>query len=239
MTFFWGKRRGRLLQRKETIEKRLEELTAEGSTLADKLVELKREETVLSDIVRKGKEGKTITTLAQSYRDAVSEIRNRASVLLRGKLSDFVSEMWLDIADRRHEFSQVQFDAQWKCWLVRRDGNKVAWDETNPSAGQRQVRLLAFTEALRKLARLTPPLVVDTPLGRLDKEVRESVLDGIYFGGHQSIILATNAEIDPDGPLFDRVKKQLARVYTLKPFGEAGSSDYRVTVQNNYFGRTV
>ena len=231
--------RGKLIQQRETIDKRLKELDSESATLTDKITELKREETVLSDIVRKGKEGRTLGVMAQQYREAVAEIRSRASILLRGKVSQLVGEMWLDIADRRHEFSGVEFDSNWQCWLNKRDGKKTPWDEINPSAGQRQVRLLAFTEALRRLARLTPPLVVDTPLGRLDKEVRESVLQTIYLSGHQSIVLATNAEIDPDGALFDQIKKRLARVYTLKPFGEPGSVDYRVTVQTNFFGRTV
>jgi len=45
---------------------------------------------------------------------------------------------------------------------VRRDGKKVTWEDTNTSAGQRQVAMLAFYEALRRLAKLVPPLVVDT-----------------------------------------------------------------------------
>lgn len=111
--------------------------------------------------------------------------------------------------------------------------------ETNTSAGQRQVRMLAFYEALRRLARLVPPLVVDTPLGRLDKEVREAVLDKLYLSGHQSLILSTNSEIDPDGPLFAKIKHRLARVYTLHPHGKEDSEDYEVRVTSDYFGRSL
>jgi hypothetical protein len=64
------------------------------------------------------------------------------------------------------------------------------------------------------------------------------VLDRLYLSGHQSIILTTNAEIDPDGPLFDRVKDRLARVYTLHPHGKPDSIDYEVRVTTDYFGRT-
>lgn len=231
--------RGELLERKNNLEKKLQNAQMEVSTLSDRLSELKREEKVLSEIVQKSQQGRTLGSLAQKYRDAVTEIQHRASIMLRGKISETVSDLWLDIADRRHEFEKLTFDKDWGCTLFRRDGTKVAWDDINPSAGQRQVRLLAFTESLRRLAKLTPPLVVDTPMGRLDKEVRESVLDTIYLGGHQSVILATNAEIDPDGPLFDQIKRRLARVYTLKPYGESGSIDYRVGLQTNYFGRTV
>ena len=133
----------------------------------------------------------------------------------------------------------MEFDNHWQCSLIRKNGKKVLWDETNTSAGQRQVRMLAFYEALRRLARLVPPLVVDTPLGRLDKEVREAVLDKLYLSGHQSLILSTNSEIDPDGPLFGKIKKRLARVYTLHPHGTPDSLDYEVRVTSDYFGKSL
>jgi DNA sulfur modification protein DndD len=99
--------------------------------------------------------------------------------------------------------------------------------------------MLAFYEALRRLAKLVPPLVVDTPLARLDKEIRSNVLDQLYLMGHQSIILSTNAEIDPEGPLFERIRNRLARVYTLHPYGRRDSVDYEVRITSDYFGHDV
>jgi DNA sulfur modification protein DndD len=130
----------------------------------------------------------------------------------------------------------MEFDPHWNCFLLRRDGKRASWEESNTSAGQRQVRLLAFYEALRRLAKLVPPLVVDTPLGRLDKEVKDAVLDQLYLTGHQSIILSTNSEVDPDSPLFGRMKDRLARAYTLHPHGKPGSTDYEVRITSDYFG---
>ena len=96
---------------------------------------------------------------------------------MRKRVSEHVGELWVDITERGREFVGMDLDSQWQCSLIRRDGKKVTWEETNTSAGQRQVRMLAFYEALRRLAKLVPPLVVDTPLARLDKEVRANVLD--------------------------------------------------------------
>ncbi len=99
--------------------------------------------------------------------------------------------------------------------------------------------MLAFYEALRRLAKLAPPLVVDIPLGRLDKEVKDSVLDQLYLTGHQTIILTTNSEIDPDGPLYERIQGKLARVYTLHPHGREDSTNSEVEVSGDYFGRRL
>jgi DNA sulfur modification protein DndD len=150
-----------------------------------------------------------------------------------------VGDIWVSIADRVEEFVGMEFDSRWNCFLKRRNGTKVPWDEINTSAGQRQVRILAFYEALRRLAKLVPPLVVDTPLGRLDKTVRSNVLDQLYLTGHQSVILSTDSEIDADSPAFDAIESRIARVYTLHPHGNPASQDYQVEVTEDYFGRTV
>lgn len=95
--------------------------------------------------------------------------------------------------------------------------------------------MLAFYEALRRLARAMPPLVVDTPLARLHKEVRANVLDKLYLVGHQSVILTTNSELDPESVLFERIGERLGRVYTLHPHGRRDSRDYEVRVTGDYF----
>ena len=193
------------------------------------------------EIVTKAEKGQSLIARAARYRDAVAEIQTRAAIQLREKISENVGDLWTEITERNREFRGLEFDNHWNCHLIRRNSSKVPWEEVNTSAGQRQVRMLAFYEALRRLARLVPPLVVDTPLGRLDKEVRQKVLSDLYLSefGHQSLILSTNSEIDPDGELFDGIKDQLARVYTLHPHGKPDSTDYEVRVSSDYFGREL
>lgn len=228
-------RRGTLVAFKETTESRIDEIEGERVQLEKRLHELRREESNLLQTVEKIRKGRDLNTLAHKYRAAVSEIKSRAAVQLRDKISDIVGHLWLDITERDIEYSGLTFDQHWNCFLHRRDGSKVTWESTNTSAGQRQVRILAFTEALRRLARIVPPLVVDTPLARLDKEVKETVLERLYLSGHQSIILTTNSEIEPSGRLFEQIAPKLARVYTLSAQGDPDSQSYHVKVSQDYF----
>jgi DNA sulfur modification protein DndD len=232
-------KRGELIEKRDQRNKRLAEVAAEITRLDNELGELKRQETNQREIVEKAQRGESLAALAARYREAASEIRSRAAIQLRKRISEHVGELWVEITERQREFIGMEFDSHWQCWLVRKDGKKVTWEETNTSAGQRQVRMLAFYEALRRLAKLVPPLVVDTPLARLDKEVRANVLDELYLSGHQSIILSTNSEVDPEGPLFDRIRNRLARVYTLHPHGKPDSMDYEVRVTSDYFGHEL
>lgn len=231
--------RGALIAQRDQIRKRLEEVVADSTRLDTELAELKRQETNQREVVEKVQKGESLAALASRYREAASEIRTQAAIQLRRKVSEHVGELWVEITERQREFIGMEFDNLWQCQLLRQDGKKVGWDETNTSAGQRQVRMLAFYEALRRLAKLVPPLVVDTPLARLDNEVRANVLDKLYLSGHQSIILATNSEIDPESPLFDRLRKRIARVYTLHPHNKPDSTNYEVKVTSDYFGRKL
>lgn len=232
-------KRGELTTQCGHLVERQDGLTLQILALEDNLKELKREETNQTVLANKAKQGQTLVALAARYREAATEIRARAAEQLRRKISEHVGELWVEITERQREFLGMEFDKNWSCSLLRRDGTKALWEECNTSAGQRQVRMLAFYEALRRLAKLVPPLVVDTPLGRLDKEVKDSVLDQLYLTGHQTIILTTNSEIDPDGPLFERVQDKLARVYTLHPHGREDSDNYEVRMTSDYFGRTL
>lgn len=232
-------KRGRLLADRERITKRLKEVKAEIATKEVELTDLKRQETTQREIAEKAARGESLAALATRYREAAGEFRSRAAIQMRRQISEEVGRLWVEIVEREREFTGMDFDSHWQCWLVRRDGKKVTWEETNTSAGQRQVRMLAFYEALRRLAKLVPPLVVDTPLARLDKEVRANVLDELYLYGHQSIILSTNAEIDPEGPLFGRIRDRLARVYTLHPHGKPDSRSYEVRITGDYFGHNL
>jgi DNA sulfur modification protein DndD len=229
-------KRGELITKRDGLKKRISESDVEIDRLEVQLTDLKRQETTQREIVEKAEKGESLAALAARYREAAADIRTRAAIQMRQQISEHVGRLWVEITEREREFQGMEFDSHWQCWLVRRDGKKVTWDETNTSAGQRQVRMLAFYEALRQLAKLVPPLVVDTPLARLDKEVRANVLDRLYLSGHQSIILSTNAEIDPEGALFDRIRERLARVYTLHPHGRPDSLSYEVRISSDYFG---
>jgi len=232
-------KRGGLTTECEHLEKRKEGLTQQIQAFEENAKELKREETNQTALANKVKQGQTLVALAASYREAATEILARSAEHLRQEISNHVGNLWVEITERQREFLGMEFDKNWSCSLRRRDGKKASWDESNTSAGKRQVRMLAFYQALRSLAKLTPPLVVDTPLGRLDKEVKDSVIDRLYLTGHQTIVLTTNSEIDPDGPLFERVQNKLARVYTLHPHGREDSDNYEVRVTNNYFGKSL
>ena len=65
------------------------------------------------------------------------------------------------------------------------------------SAGMKQLMATALLWALKEVSGKEVPLVIDTPLARIDRGHQENLLTRYYpFAGEQVIVLPTDAELD-------------------------------------------
>ncbi|MCR8722433.1 DNA sulfur modification protein DndD, partial [Pseudomonas syringae] len=76
------------------------------------------------------------------------------------------------------------------------DEHGIAIDRASLSAGEKQIYALAVLDALAKTSGRQLPVIIDTPLGRLDSSHRDTLIDN-YFpsASHQVIILSTDTEV--------------------------------------------
>ena len=91
----------------------------------------------------------------------------------------------------------VQLDNQFSVTYLDAAGDLVA--RHSMSAGMRQLAAMAMLWALKDEARRPLPVVIDTPLGRIDRENR-SILMRDYFpnAGNPLVLLPTNTELSED-----------------------------------------
>ncbi|WP_313555866.1 AAA family ATPase [Agrobacterium cavarae] len=90
-------------------------------------------------------------------------------------------------------------------------GNDISQAEA--SAGENQIFATSLISAVGGLVGSQLPLVVDTPLGRLDTGHRERVLDFFKNGGSQVIILSQPEEVG--GRYYDQIADSISAEYTL------------------------
>ncbi len=65
------------------------------------------------------------------------------------------------------------------------------------SAGERQLLAISILWGLGKASEKTLPVIIDTPLGRLDSNHRSQLLNNYFpVASHQMILLSTDEEID-------------------------------------------
>jgi DNA sulfur modification protein DndD len=82
------------------------------------------------------------------------------------------------------------------------------------SHGMRQIAATAFLWALKDVSGKKLPVVIDTPLARIDRGNQENLLKYYYPNAAQQVILlATDSEMTPDK--YDLIKAQIYRRYTL------------------------
>ena len=83
------------------------------------------------------------------------------------------------------------------------------------SAGERQLYSLSLLWALRQLSGREMPLLIDTPLGRLDETHRDRLLD-VFFPdvGRQVLLFTTTSEVDAN--VLRHLEPRLARHYALQ-----------------------
>jgi|688.fasta_scaffold04644_7 DNA sulfur modification protein DndD len=100
------------------------------------------------------------------------------------------------------------------------------------SAGERQLLATSILWGLAKVSGRPVPLIIDTPLGRLDSTHRSHLVEK-YFpaASHQVVLLSTDEEIV--GDYHQRMKKHVGRQFLLSFDNAAGSS----MITSQYFDK--
>ncbi|MBB5747057.1 DNA sulfur modification protein DndD [Brevundimonas variabilis] len=98
------------------------------------------------------------------------------------------------------------------------------------SAGERQLLAIAMLWGLGRASGRPLPMVIDTPLGRLDSEHRARLVAN-YFpnASHQVMLLSTDEEITRDH--YEALKPSVGRTYRLR----YDEDEARTVVEDGYF----
>jgi DNA sulfur modification protein DndD len=125
---------------------------------------------------------------------------------------------------RRIEISPKDFS------VTLRDRKDRKIPKSQLSAGEKQIYAISVLWALAKTSGRPLPMIVDTPLARLDSDHRLSLARN-YFpkASHQTLILSTDTEIDQT--YFAELRPHLSRSYQLDFVPEEGGT----FVRDGYF----
>lgn len=98
------------------------------------------------------------------------------------------------------------------------------------SAGEKQIYAISILEALGRTSGRKLPIIIDTPLGRLDSHHRDKLVENYFpFASHQVVILSTDTEIDKNYTRL--IQDDIARTYEICFDGKTKSS----TIKEGYF----
>lgn len=100
------------------------------------------------------------------------------------------------------------------------------------SAGERQIYAIAMLEALAQTSGRRLPVIIDTPLGRLDSKHRTKLVQH-YFprASHQVLILSTDTEVDAS--FYQALSPDISHAFEIEYDPESSASQLR----EGYFWR--
>jgi DNA sulfur modification protein DndD len=158
-------------------------------------------------------DGRRLVEHVDRVRTTLQQLRLAASQRHLGRISEFILDALRHLFRKEDLITRVDVDPEnYVVELTGRDGLPLSADEL--SAGERQLLAVALLWGLAKAAGQPLPVVVDTPLGRLDGSHRAHLLDRYFpHASHQVILLSTDTEIDSDA--YDRIRPSVGRSYRL------------------------
>ncbi len=115
--------------------------------------------------------------------------------------------------------------------LVDKSGRAIS--KNSLSAGEQQIYAIAMLWALAKTSGRLLPMIIDTPLARLDSEHRNNLVERYFpFASHQVVLLSTDTELDAS--LLSDLGNRVSHTYRLDY--EEGRG--RTVIEPGYFGET-
>lgn len=154
---------------------------------------------------RSSYEVQAFSFLFQVFEGAIDAFR----ASLRKEVQDRANEIFSDITSER-EFRGLDIDSGYGLSIADKDGRLVAI----PSAGAQQIVAFSLIGGLNWAAVREGPVVIDTPLGRLDPEHRRRVLGFLPILASQVVLLVHPGEFERDRYL-SVLKDRVGREYTI------------------------
>ena len=146
-----------------------------------------------------------------------------------GRLAEFITESFRFLLRKKALVERVVIDpTTFAIELEDESGQRISKQQL--SEGEKQIFAISVLWGLSRASARPLPAVIDTPMGRLDAEHRNALLER-YFpnASHQVVILSTDTEIEETA--FEKLQPSIARAYHL----DYNDAEKSTTATEGYF----
>lgn len=196
-------------------------------------IDLVRKMRKLEDMLMNGVTQCTGNELAKYTRDVLTDFAGEMTKRKIVKLEQEFSKAFSRLARKSDTIISAEIDPNtFEVRLFNKSGKDIPKHDL--SAGEKQIYAIAMLEALAKTSGRKLPIIIDTPLGRLDSRHREKLINN-YFpqASHQVIILSTDTEVDKS--FYEDINKHISHCYHISYDEVEGASE----IKEGYFWKSV
>lgn len=217
-----------------TVTEQLRFARTSEASLSTQYDELKRQQTRVIESAVSSLEStddiKRILLYSGYTIDIFQEYRMRFQSQKTKKLASTMGECFNKLIAKRSLLKEIKIDEATLQFHYYNDGDEEI-DHSSFSAGEKQLLVIAMLWALGMCSKKQFPVIVDTPLARLDSVHREALVAN-YFPNvsEQTLLLSTDEEIY--GKLYQMLSPNIGKEYTLQYDDKTKKS----IIQTGYFG---
>lgn len=195
------------------------------------LAELERRHTRLTQKLSAGAKSSAKLTILPRVEKTLEQYRLRLIDKKIAELQRIVTDCFNLLCRKKDSLRTIRIDSHdFSISLCDRNGHPIP--KAQLSAGEKQIYAISMLWALGRASGRPLPVIIDTPLARLDSDHRRLLVEHYFpHASHQVIILSTDTEVDQF--YFDLLKPAVARAHNL----EYDQLDSCTTVRQGYFWR--
>jgi DNA sulfur modification protein DndD len=214
-----------LQQKLGRLDGEIDSLRSQGKDTANEAVEVARRLDRLYETAAKLSDQKRVLDYINNANGLLTDYVDKTATAKIRDLEAQFTECFTKLARKEDLDLHIHIDpSTFHVTLLTSIGRVIAKDEL--SAGEKQIFAIAVLEALAKTSGRQLPMIVDTPLGRLDSEHRAKLIEGYFpIASHQMIILSTDTEVDES--FYDDLAPDISRAYKLEYDSKAGATSVR------------
>lgn len=213
----------------EIEQKNKERSSLNGNHMVMEAQFSKMAESVLASLENKDSDEREIR-YAKIADSIVVEYRKRLQKQKADMLAITMTKCYKQLANKKNHIQRIIIDSD-TLDMHYMDENNVEIEKKGLSAGEKQLMVISLLWALAICSKKKLPVIIDTPLSRLDSAHRSALITR-YFpnASDQTIILSTDSEIDER--YYRMMKDSVGDTYTLM----FNDNEKRTEIQTGYFG---
>lgn len=214
----------------EQESRRYEELEARQFSLKEERSKLQQK---VDDFIRTHSKSDRFNNYILRINTALDEFRQLTLMKHVGSLERHITEAFKALIRKDSLVKRITIDPDtFAVSIINKDEQSVPAFQL--SAGERQLLATAILWGLARAAGRQLPVVIDTPLGRLDGDHRRNLVEQ-YFpeASHQVVLLSTDEEID------EKFNQSLESSITHRYLLEFDDKARSTSIKSGYFWKTT
>ncbi len=185
-----------------------------SKALTDRINKLQKESDTLREEITFSDNAEKAWHKAKSLQRSFSNLKNQYKKEASTRLNDVINQKFQCIMTSHKQIAKIILKPENFTWeLFDREGAIIGG--ASISSGMKQLIATSLVWTLQQLAGRNYPLVIDTPLARIDRGNQEALLKEYYpKASQQVIILPTDSELNLSK--FNIIKDNIYKTITLK-----------------------